>query len=119
MINNKILNVEYDCKNCTKRDKQKNGCLKEKKRAILLLDCICHDTKKGCAICNKGKIKIFRCPRLSDPSISRVYKYFQNWLITNQYPDGKGLYHQPIKLIKAFEILLEIQNRYQEKKKDK
>jgi hypothetical protein len=90
------------------------------------IDCTCGG-RDGCDICarpvEKGKRKkvswgwftINRCPIsfADDRIINRVLPYFWHWKGTNnmQYPDNRGRYEQPSKLLEAFSICAFIANK--------
>lgn len=85
----------------------------------MLVDCSCGGSKE-CDICGKGKtnpgtFEIKRCPVkfVSDSSTNRMLPYFWHWKATNnmQYPDGKGRYEQPSKLLEAFSICAYISSK--------
>lgn len=116
----------YDCKKCDSYQKKERGCKRNKRRSFLEIECICKGAKK-CEICGGQKkgnaIKVYRCPRVSllDTSVSRIVPYFYHWLASDfmVFPDGRGRYYQPKKLLNAFDILLEIRNREIEIEKEK
>jgi hypothetical protein len=53
--------------------------------------------------------------------VSRIVPYFYHYIASGyiQYPDGKGLFYQPLKLIQAFEVLLFIYKREEKLKRKK
>lgn len=117
----------FDCKKCESDQKKSRGCKKKKRRPIIEVDCICDGAKK-CGICggrkNGNAVKVYRCPHVSlfDISVSRILPYFYHWIASEfmAFPDGKGRYYQPKKILSAFDILLSVKNRetLKERKED-
>lgn len=108
----------YDCGNCDYKQKRKRGCKKSKRKSVAMFDCFCHGNKL-CKICKgRGTFKWYRCPRtvLFDNNIERTISYFYNWIGSDcrDYPNGKGLYYQPLKLVDAFDLLFCEYQKYKE-----
>ena len=86
------------------------GCVRPfKRKQIWTIDeCIfCEGQNKKCRYCHgKGVIFVQRCPRAVAKSCA-LLPYFLEYKRSNYiaWPDGKGMYYQPIKLVQAFGIL--------------
>jgi hypothetical protein len=114
----KPFSLIYNCSNCSDKQKKVRGC-KRKPFENLRIDCTCGGSD-GCEICrapvSKGSKKktslgyfyIDRCPVSfsNDNDINRMLPYFWHWRATNSmmYPDNRGRYYQPSKLLEAFSI---------------
>ncbi len=50
----------------------------------------------------------------------RIIKYYNHFQATEfrEYPDGKGIYYQPIKLVNTFNMLRFYSNKYTKKEID-
>ena len=118
LLYNDMQQARYTCSICTTQEKKEQGCKRRRRDAILVINCIC-EGKQKCAICKgSNKIELHRCPRviLAGHEIARVAPYFFNWINSEyrEYPDGRGRYFQPSKMVEAFEILLSVRNREHE-----
>lgn len=108
----------YDCKHCDYALKKKRGCIKARKRAVATFDCLCKGEDDDCEICKgSGTFGWCSCPNtvLSDVNIRRTVSYFYHFQAYSVYPNGKGLYYQPVKMLEAFNILGDLYFRYKEK----
>jgi hypothetical protein len=75
------------------------------------ISCICGGNER-CKICKGSNLfKIYSCPTsiLNQFAIARLFKFYYQYREHNVYPDGRGLYQQPIKLIEAFNFLTDIE----------
>jgi hypothetical protein len=64
--------------------------------------------------------KWYSCPKsIKDPHIIRVLKYYNYWKASEHvmYPDGKGPYEQPSKLLSAFEHIAAVNKWLKERNK--
>jgi hypothetical protein len=107
--------ARFTCSICTAQEKKEQGCKRRRRSAILVINCIC-EGKSKCSICKgSNKIELHRCPRavLADHEIARVAPYFFAYVNSDfhEYPDGRGRYFQPSKMLEAFEIFLAVRNR--------
>ena len=60
----------------------------------------------------RGNIPVCRCPRaLGSEYSSLLLPYFFEFLKTGQWPDGRGRLYQQLKLMAAFGLLREYQQR--------
>lgn len=89
--------------------KKNRGCKRKRKKYVAIFTCTCRN-KKTCDICDgKGTFKFYMCPMsvMFEPNIFRTLSYFFHWVGTEckEYPNGQGLYYQPLKLIDAFDLL--------------
>ena len=125
LLQYKPFSIIYNCGNCDAKQQKIRGC-KRRIKNTLQIDCTCGGVK-GCDICarpeHKGKRKkiswgwftIDRCPiaYTRDYDISRFLPYFWHWKGTNNmmYPDAKGRYFQPSKLLEAFSICAYMANK--------
>lgn len=86
------------------------------------VDCICES--EACDICKnkkggQSKLSLYQCPNsMIDDEFSRLIPYFYVWLNSEftVYPDGRGRYYQPVKLLQAFELLLKVKQTNEKKK---
>ena len=67
----------YICSNCSREMKKNRGCKKERKKAILEIECICSGNKK-CELCKgKNKFALKECPaKMNNTSVNRFYLFF-------------------------------------------
>jgi len=62
-----------------------------------------------CELCEgSGRVTHSGCPRLAAREYSYLLPYFQVWKISEcrVWPDGRAMLYQPLKLIRAFDLLL-------------
>lgn len=86
---------------------------------------LCNGYNEKCEECNGSNVVIInRCPRsiITDDVYSLLpyfYDYYGGLYHGNQiWPDGRSRMYQPIKLIKAFNILLSEKDRIEKKKEE-
>ena len=81
-------------------------------------ECIfCNSKDKRCFICKgKGNIAVQRCPRAHATEYG-LFPYYKAYHNSNDlvWPDGRGRYYQPLKLINAFDILNYYWPKYESK----
>ena len=68
----------------------------------------CFGKNPTCYLCTgSGRVKRELCPRLLARGESRLLPYFFDWYYRDNpvWPDGTGLYYQPLKLRGAFNFL--------------
>ncbi len=110
----------YDCKKCDKRRKKLLGCVRpfKKKNVWKIDECIfCEGQNKKCRYCKgRGDIFVRRCPRAVAKN-DHLLPYFLEYKRSNYiaWPDGKGRYYQPVKLIQAFDIFSYYFNKFESK----
>lgn len=103
----------YSCDLCDNEDKEKRGCEKENETYKAEFKCICDGVNDKCAVCEgKGKFTLTTCPvkYLNDKYVNFLLPYFFQWKSSEyrDYPDGKSLMMQPVKMISAFNVMLKI-----------
>ena len=112
----------YICSNCSREMKKNRGCKKERKKAILEIECICSGNKK-CELCKgKNKFALKECPaKMNNTSVNRFLPFFWHWKSTNyiSFPDGRGRYYQPTKLLEAFSLAANLSNKQEIKEAEK
>jgi hypothetical protein len=105
-----MLQGIYTCSHCSTQDKRERGCKKKRRQTVAHITCVC-EGKTECKLClGSNRINVHRCPRaiLLQREVSRVAPYFTLWQQSgmHEYPDGRGRYFQPLKMLEAFHILL-------------
>lgn len=123
MQNSQNLSKIFDCQYCDSRTKNKRGCFRKKRIPVIEIDCVCENDRK-CNICKgNGTFKLFVCPQtvFSDSNIRRTISFFYHYVATEfrEYPNGKGLLYQPIKLLESFNLLSGLYQSFKEKEQDK
>lgn len=103
-----VATLFFNCKNCTKKLKYKYGCYRDKKKDIVWVheECpYCFGKLKKCQFC-KGlnEITFYRCVHKSATDF-KILDYFFEYRKYCKYPDGRGRYYQPVKLLLSFRIL--------------
>jgi len=99
----------FRCETCDARMKRLRGCVKPfKRKTVWTIDecIICGGKDKRCRYCKgKGKISVQRCPRTAKEGYA-LLPYYYAYKNSNglQYPDGRGRWYQPKKLVEAFDI---------------
>jgi len=110
----------FDCKTCSDSDKKDRGCKgpvneKDFPDGVWTTDfCLyCFGENPECPQCmGNNRTKVWRCPRAMSRSASYLLPYFFDHYagVRNGnpgiWPDGRGRYYQPIKLVRAFQLLL-------------
>jgi hypothetical protein len=97
----------FQCKSCTGQDKRQRGCVRPRRSPIQVYKCpVCGGDNKKCGYCKgTNEIKLKRCPRATlDSNIISLVPYFYHYIKTNQYPDGRARFLQPVKLLMVFDI---------------
>jgi len=100
---------------------RKRGCLGPVDDAWTMTGCpLCSGLSKDCGLCHgTNKITTRECPRalarLSE--VSWLFSHFMayknsKWLA---WPNGKGRFYQPIRLISAFDLWARLDNRWNPK----
>lgn len=113
----------YNCKACDNKLKKQRGCIRPFKKKIIWVidDCfICNGLDKKCYLCKgTNKIPMHRCPRKIIPN-RRVLKYFNYFQATEykEYPDKRGLYYQPLRLVYVFNTLRYYNDKFTKKEID-
>jgi hypothetical protein len=80
----------------------------------------CGGLNKNCFFCGgKNVIKVTQCPhamirRSIDAKVT--IGYFADYYNSNQWPDKRGRFYQPVKLVQAFLLLSYYWNKYEGKK---
>ena len=121
MYYNTTLVQIYNCKRCDKKRKRLLGCVRpfRRKKIWVIDECyFCGGENKKCEYCNgKGHIIVQRCPR-AVANNCRLLPYFIEYKNSNYlaWPDGKGMYYQPFKLVRAFQLMTYYFNKFEIKR---
>lgn len=108
----------FKCKNCDKKRQKLIGCVRpfKHKKVWQIDECFfCGGEDKKCKYCNgKGQIIVQRCPRAVAKNCG-LLPYFLEYKNSNYiaWPDGKGMYYQPFKLITAYKLLSYYFNKFE------
>jgi len=83
---------------------------------------ICPDVKKvgkwaackseSCQECNgSNQTKVWACPRRLADTGARLLPYFFEYYNNQKWPDGRGTFYQPLKLVQAFDLMAQIKSK--------
>jgi hypothetical protein len=95
----------FCCSTCA--EKRQRGCVRPRREPIQVYFCpICDGENKKCSYCKgTNQIKLKRCPRaILDTNTSRLVSYFRHFVNTSQYPDGRGILYQSVRMLRVFDI---------------
>lgn len=115
-MNDDVFSKTFDCEFCDKELKKQRGCKRNSRvKFVEQFECSCNKNEK-CTICGgKGLIKLTSCPRkiFDNFGISRTLSFFNFYQNCEyrQFPNGKSLLKQPIKMLSAFNFLTGLENR--------
>jgi len=108
----------YNCRSCG-AERESRGCagpLTDGSRVWEIGFCLrCDGDDNTCTICGgANKTPVPRCPRAAQDRDALLLPYFFDYYGAivrggaGTWPDGRGRLYQPLKLVRAFEILVKV-----------
>lgn len=117
---NDIVKI-FNCKTCSPNLKKWRGCIRpfKKKQVWRIDECVfCDGKNKKCKHCKgRGWIPVGQCPR----SVATGFQLMPYYIAYRNshglaWPDGRGRFYQPVKLVSAFDILDFYFNKFEAKR---
>ena len=112
----------FKCRACGSGQKKLRGCVRpfKRKQVWQIDECYyCGGAKKSCVYCKgRGKVSVGSCPRaMLGGDVPRLLPFFSAYRNSNSlaWPDGRGRYYQPCKLIEAFDLWSYYFNKFETK----
>ena len=116
---------DFKCEDCGEDDKEQRGCRRAVAKEVVpggvwnFKTCLsCAGKDSNCAVCKgSNETPVYRCPRaLATPCAKALLPFFFEYYGAAQngavaWPDSRGRYFQPVRLVMAFDIMATIKSK--------